>query len=214
MHEAPPWGRLFLSQPLTTLEDVGLQAEVAAATEHELICYLDGASRDGTFNKLHRTLRISQKGMEWLDVLKAALRRLGARSWIYREGTRQVWTLETCWSGSWEPTTPLEMAAFVRGYFDAEGGIPRSADARSYVQFVQKDFEDLARVRDFLEDLDIACGRLHNPSVAIDPDYWRFFVRSMSHRTFCDVIGSWHRRKRRLLETAFYPRSCEHTAMP
>ena len=212
--EGAPRGAFLLSQALISLEAMGLLDEVNAATERELVCYLDGASRDGTFNSLHRTLRISQKGIEWLDLLKAVLARLDARSWTYREGNRDVWTLETCWSGSCEPTTADEMASFVRGYFDAEGGIPRSSSARFYVQFVQKDLKDLARVRDALGALNIACGRLHNPSVAVDPDYWRFFVRSRSHRAFCETVRSWHPRKRLLLDAYVYERSCEQTAMP
>jgi len=180
---------------------MGILEEVETATERELVCYLDGASRDGTFSRLHRTLRISQKGLEWLLVLQGALERLGARSWHYREGTRDVWTLETCWMGSCQPCAPAEAAAFARGYFDAEGGVPRSPDARFYVQFVQKDLQDLSRVRTDLESLGLSCGRLHNPSVAVDPHYWRFYIRARSHLAFCESVGSWHPRKRRLLDT-------------
>lgn len=185
---------------MTILDEVGI------ATERELVCYLDGASRDGTFSKLHRTLRISQKDLEWLLVLKVALERLGARSWHYREGAREVWTLETSWKGSCQPVSPAEQAAFARGYFDAEGGIPRSPAARFYIQYVQKDLQDLANVRASLESLGLTCGRLHNPSVAVDPDYWRFYVGARSHLSFCGSVGSWHPRKRGLLD-AFVDRT-------
>jgi LAGLIDADG-like domain len=87
-----------------------------------------------------------------------------------------------------------------RGYFDAEGGIPRNRDARFYVQFVQKNREDLARVQSFLNDLGIRCGRIHNPSFRVDPDYWRFYVLADSHENFIRHVGSWHSRKRSLLE--------------
>jgi LAGLIDADG-like domain len=161
---------------------------------------LAGASRDGTYSPRHRTVRISQKGTGWLEVLGEVLTRLGARSWKYREGQRDVWTLETTW---WDPvpaTSHLDIAAYARGYFDAEGGIPRDSGARFYIQFVQKDREDLSSLRKGLEILDIRCGRLHNPSVRVDPDYWRFFVRASSHSQFCSTVGSWHPRKRALID--------------
>ena len=106
---------------------------------------------------------------------------------------------------SWRPpalilSTPSEKAAYARGYFDAEGGVPRGAASRFYVQFVQKDLNDLSQVRDVLLELGVSCGRLHNPSVRVAPDYWRFYVAGASHEVFIDVVGSWHPRKRVRLE--------------
>ncbi len=195
-----PKGRLFLSHPLDSVLGMSLETEVFGATERELRSYLDGASRDGTFSARHGTLRISQKGQEWLETLKLALERLDARSWTYREGRRNVWTLETCWWDPYVPETPEEMAAFARGYFDAEGGVPRDPVARFYIQFVQKDLGDLSILRDRLSALGISCGRIHNPSVRVDPDYWRFFIRARSQSNFCLNVSSWHPRKRPLLE--------------
>jgi len=185
---------------MTSLLAMGIEAEIRAATANELRCYLDGASRDGTFSSAHRTLRISQKGTAWLTCLSAALTRLGSRSWAYKETRRDVWTLETTWWDPIPPVTAKQKAAFVRGYFDAEGGVPRSPEARFYVQLVQKDYRDLSIVRDHLETIGIRCGRLHNPSVAVDPDYWRFFVSSASQLSFCLQVSSWHPRKRFLLD--------------
>ena len=131
-------------------------AEIDRATSGEIRAYLRGASRDGTFNRLHRTLRICQADVRWLRVLESLLARLGKRSWIYREGARSVWVIETSWHPEF-PATVLgrgEAAAFARGYFDAEGGVPASARDRFYVQFVQKDHADLAHVRDLLGLLD------------------------------------------------------------
>ncbi len=87
-----------------------------------------------------------------------------------------------------------------RGYFDADGGVPRDPEARFYVQLVQKDLPDLERVRMILESLGVRCGRIHNPSIRVDPDYWRFYVLSASHEDFIRRVGSWHPRKRQLLE--------------
>ncbi len=55
--------------------------------------YLLGALRDGTFNRLHRTTRISQADERWLRILQVLLQKLGKCGWIYREGSRGVWTI-------------------------------------------------------------------------------------------------------------------------
>lgn len=180
-------------------------AEVARADLCECRAYLLGALRDGTFNRLHGTTRISQAGTVWLKVLQALFARLGSRSWIYREGKRNVWVVETvCWlSPSALPLTNAEKAAFVRGYFDAEGGIPHRPADRFYIQMVQKDHSDLDQVRHMLEDLSIRCGAIHNPSRRVDPNYWRFYVRAHSHADFARRIGSWHPRKRMRLALRF-----------
>jgi hypothetical protein len=182
-----------------------IAAEIDRATSGEIRAYLQGASRDGTFNRLHNTLRISQADVRWLRVLERLLGRLGKRSWMYREGTRNVWVIETTWRPDSPETirTPGEAAAFVRGYFDAEGGVPAHARDRWYVQFVQKSHADLVRTCDLLGLLGVRCGRIHNPSVRRDANYWRFYVRVAAHRRFIQIIGSWHPRKRTLLDERF-----------
>jgi hypothetical protein len=125
---------------------------------------------------------------------------------MYQEGKdRQVFALETSASFldvDFDPDqfdSQPEQIAYVRGYFDAEGGLPYSPDARFYVQFTQKDRVELGKVKLILEQLGIACGKMHNPSVRVDPDYWRFFVRTHSHLAFASQIGSWHPIKERIL---------------
>jgi hypothetical protein len=164
--------------------------------------YLLGAAGDGTFNRLHRTFRFAQKEREWLARLQELLKSLQHRSWIYREGkARQLHVLETSATFLRERAVTLrfetraEQIAYVRGYFDAEGGVPSDPNAPFYVQFVQKDRESLTYVRMILEQLGIQCGVLHNPSRQADPDYWRFFVRRGAHQRFIQTIGSWHPRK-------------------
>lgn len=132
---------------------------------------------------------------------------MGQRSWIYREGkTRDVYVLETTASFlniDYDPDlleTRAERKAYVRGYFDAEGGLPQSPNARFYIQFTQKDRDELEKVKTILERMEIQCGNLHNPSVRIDPNYWRFFVAAKSYRTFANEIGSWHPRKQPILQ--------------
>jgi hypothetical protein len=83
----------------------------------------------------------------------------------------------------------------VRGYFDAEGGLPQSPGARFYIQFTRKDRVELKKVKAILAGMGIDCGEMHNPSVGVDPNYWRFYVRARSHRDFAEKVGSWHPRK-------------------
>lgn len=179
-----------------------IDAELRAATPHEAAAYLAGASRDGYLNRQHHTLRIAQHEVSWLQSLRDLFAKLGKRSWIYQEGRRDVFVIESTWRGStsvdfgWEVEEKL---AFARGYFDAEGGIPARSSARMYIQLVQKNRDDLESLRRLYVDLGVRCGRLHNPSVAVDPDYWRFYVSTGSHRVFGQTIGSWHPRKRELL---------------
>jgi hypothetical protein len=151
-----------------------LRAEAHRASPQEAKAYLIGASRDGTFNRLHNTLRISQRDARWLQILQVLFARLGSRSWTYQEGKRNVWVIETTCrlDQSAIPSGDLECAAFARGYFDAEGGVPRDPRDRFYVQFGQKDYGDLARLRGVLAQMGLECGRLHNPSARADPDYW------------------------------------------
>ena len=88
----------------------------------------------------------------------------------------------------------------MRGYFDAEGGMPRDRSARLYLQFTQKNLLNLECVHRILSSVGISGGRIHNPSQSVDPDYWRFYIRSESHHRFMAMVGSWHPRKRRLME--------------
>ncbi len=169
--------------------------------------YLQGALHDGTRSALHNTHRICQKGTDWLTQLSIMLDGMGQRSWIYREGqTREVYVLETTASFldiDYDPDrleTLAEKKAYVRGYFDAEGGLPQSPEARFYIQFTQKDRVELAKVKSILERMEIQCGRLHNPSVRIDPDYWRFFIAARSYSAFANEIGSWHPRKQQIFQ--------------
>lgn|GEM_PF-3925186 len=61
-----------------------------------LKAYLFGALHDGTFNRKHKTWRISQSNVQWLERLKTIFTQLGYRAWIYREGKfRTVSVIET-----------------------------------------------------------------------------------------------------------------------
>lgn len=170
--------------------------------------YFQGALHDGTFNHRHATNRISQKGRAWLERLQHLLSLVGCRSWIYREGNSRedMHALETTASFldvTYDPvrlSTEAEKTAYLRGYFDAEGGMPRKLDAKPFqIQYVQKNATELQKVRTILIELGIRCGKMHIPSVKNDPDYWRFFISIPCNPLFARCIGSWHPRKECLL---------------
>lgn len=125
-----------------------------------------------------------------------------ARGGIARGDRGPMWVLETSapfLDVDYDATSLIGTPAgvsFVRGYFDAEGGMPRVARARLYLQLSQKNRAGLETLIEILEHEGIACGRLHQPSIAVDPDYWRFYVRSSSHEYFMRKVSSWHPRKR------------------
>jgi LAGLIDADG-like domain len=95
----------------------------------------------------------------------------------------------------------LEGLAYVRGFFDAEGGMPCSQQSRLYLQFTQKSRGSLEVLVEILESWNIHCGRIHNPSAGVDPEYWRFYVRARSHERYMTFVNSWHPRKRRQIAT-------------
>ena len=194
-----------------------LHAELLVTSAMRLQSYLQGALKDATKSALHRTHRYGQSDRKWLETLQVMLDVLGHRSWIYREGReRNFWVLETSarfLSEAYEATALIgtgEGLDYSRGYFDADGGLPRDPDARLYLQFAQKDRQSLETVKEILRSWEIECGRLHNPSAEVDPDYWRFFVRAASHQRFMKLVGSWHPTKRALIETRMKIESTPH----
>ncbi len=185
-----------------------LHAELLDTGANGLEAYLQGALRDGTRSTLHNTHRFCQSDPRWIALLRDALELLGHRAWVYREGrNRNLWVVETTaafLSLAFEGSSLAGQASgldYVRGYFDAEGGMPISSTARLYLQFTQKDRANLEGVVVILESWDIRCGRLHNPSFRVDPEYWRFYVSSRSHERFFRLVRSWHPRKRQQIET-------------
>jgi intein-encoded DNA endonuclease-like protein len=93
-----------------------------------------------------------------------------------------------------------EQLAYARGYFDAEGSVPHDPAARFYIQLVQKNRSDIEALRQMLELVGIRCGKLHNPSVRVDNEMWRFYVLAESHRAFAKRVSSRHPRTRRRLD--------------
>lgn len=163
--------------------------------------YLLGALHDGTSRKT--TYRISQNNLEYINLLARGIKKLGKSAWIYREGkTRNLYVVE--FSKPLVNGTKIvsrnEKIDYVRGYFDAEGGIAHSSKVRYYLYFCQRNLADLRQVREYLEELGIFCGVIHNPSRKVDPNYWRFFIKAKSYNRFADLIGSLHPIKKSCLQ--------------
>jgi len=168
--------------------------------------YLFGAIHDGTYNQKHKSFRFTQANIDWLKFIKRCLDKLGFKAWIYQEGkNRKVYALETTAPILKSKFNLLESSnkaklAYVKGYFDAEGGIPKTIKQWFYIQISQKNKPELQIVKKILEENGIKCGKIHIPSVKIDPNYYRFFVSRQSHKNFAKIIGSWHPRKRKIFK--------------
>ena len=162
--------------------------------------YLLGALHDGTVRRL--TYRIGQKDQEYVKFLAKGIKALGQNAWIYKEGkTRNLYVVEFSRSflKDLKINSQQDKVEYIRGYFDAEGGISRSSKVRYYIYFAQKNLKDLEQVKEYIEELGIICGRTHNPSKRAEPNYWRFFISIKSYEKFAKLIGSWHPTKSHFL---------------
>ena len=162
--------------------------------------YLLGALHDGTVRKL--TYRIVQKDQEYIEFLVKEIKSLGFKAWMYREGKlRNLYVAE--FSKNLLKDFVIESSQdkidYIRGYFDAEGGVSRDPKVRYYLYFAQKNLKDLEQVKEYLEEFGIKCGSTHNPSKKADPNYWRFFISIQSYEKFAKLIGSWHSVKSHFL---------------
>jgi len=171
--------------------------EQKVLSKGEAYAYLHGAMHDASLNKVRR-IRFGQKYPEWLNTIKGLLQFVGENSWMYKEGkNRDFYILETVCKNldfTFNPVTLTinrEKVAYIRGFFDAEGGIPRTSK-EFYIQLVQKNFRKMETLKKMLGDLGIYCGKIHNPSKRADPNYWRIFISRNSHKDFASIVGSWH----------------------
>ncbi len=166
-------------------------------TKYEIIAYLNGAIHDASLNKGKR-IRFAQKNEQWLKYLQDLLKQINCNSWIYKEGKdRNVYVLETLCKDLSFKFNPVQLnnynekLFYVRGFFDAEGGIPHTKD-RFYIQLVQKNLEKIKQIKSLLDDLGIESGKIHNPSKRVDPDYWRIFIAAKHHKKFANFVNSYH----------------------
>ena len=162
--------------------------------------YLTGALHDATARQY--TYRLSQNTRAYVEDIASTVRHLGFDAWMYREGDdRDIHVVEFSKRvlDGFTVTSREEKRDYVRGYFDADGSVPKDPDARLYVYFAQKDKTDLLEVKRYLEEFDVGTGTLHRPSKENAPEYWRFYVSTASHEAFVREIGSRHPRKRDIL---------------
>ncbi len=158
--------------------------------------YLLGLLHDATERKT--TYRIATKSKDFSDFLVKGIKNLGMSAWNYKEGkNRDLWITEFSKSllKNVKIVSKTDKIDYVRGYFDAEGGISKHSSVRFYIYFCQKDRRDLSKVKKYLEEIGITCGKTHNPSIKVDPNYWRFFVRAKSYSKFARIISSSHPEK-------------------
>ena len=163
--------------------------------------YLIGALHDGTERKT--TYRIVANDLDFILFLQRGIESLGRNAWIYQEGkNRNLFVVEFSKTLliNFKLQTKSDIIYYLRGYFDTDGGISRNPKVRYYIYFAQKNLDDLKQAKEYLEDLGIETGSIHNPSAKIDPNYWRFFIRVKSYSKFAKVIGSWHPIKSKYLK--------------
>lgn len=194
-------------QETFTLKGSSETTRQAPFRKQEIKAYLFGALHDGWIRTTDNRYRIAQKGTAWLEVIQKVLTTLGYKSWIYQEGkNRDVYILESVapiFREAFDSTklkSRGEICAYIRGFFDAEGGTPRNSNDKRYIQLVQKDYAKNALLKHYLENLGIQSGKIHNPSKKVDPNYWRIFVSMPSIPAFISQIGSWHPRKRAIFD--------------
>jgi len=177
----------------------GLRRDYTPAPQVTLF-YLLGALHDATTRQT--TYRIGSDSLNYCQLLKVGIYKLGAKAWIYQEGkNRKYWIVEFSKSllKNLIIKSQQEKIDYIRGYFDTDGGIAKSPKIRFYIYFCQKDLNDLFEVRGYLSELGISCGQMHNPSRKIDPNYWRFYISAKSYSEFAKIIGSIHPEKSYIL---------------
>ena len=162
--------------------------------------YLLGVMHDSTERK--NTIRISSKEKTYTQFLANMIQKMGHKAWTYREGkTRDMYIVEFSKKviNNVDIKSHRDKIDYIRGYFDAEGSVPKSNKVRFYIYFSQKNKSDLEQLKSYITELGISCGKTHNPSKNIDPNYWRFYISCKSYKTYIELIGSLHPVKSKLL---------------
>jgi hypothetical protein len=158
--------------------------------------YLLGLLHDATERKT--TYRIATKSKEFSDFLVKGIKKFEMSAWNYKEGKdRDLWITEFSKSllKNVKIISKQDKIDYIRGYFDAEGGISKHSSVRFYIYFCQKNKKDLLEVKEYIEEIGIETGKIHNPSIKVDPNYWRFYVRAKSYLKFVKIISSSHPEK-------------------
>ena len=86
---------------------------------------------------------------------------------------------------------------YIRGFFDAEGGIPRRPlGSKLYISFTQRNYESLSFIKEKLEsEWSIKSGKLRISDVKSHS--WRFTITGKrAIKSFITEIGTFHPYKR------------------
>lgn len=154
--------------------------------------YLLGALHDATKRKT--TYRIGTDSKKYAQFLKKGVENLGYRAWVYKEGqTRNYYIVEFSKFvlNNLQLVSIRDKLDYIRGYFDTDGAVARSKRVRYYLYFSQKNLADLKQLKEYLKQVAIFAGVIHNPSKK-DPMYFRFFIKANSYLRFAKIVGSWH----------------------
>ena len=79
-----------------------------------------------------------------------------------------------------------------------KAGLPNLLKSDS-ICITVKNFDELVQLKNYLEELKISCGVIHNPSRKHDPNFWRFYIAAKSYAKFATIIGSKHPDKSEIL---------------
>ena len=186
-------------EPSRFKKQLGLRRDYTPAPQINR-AYLLGLLHDATERKY--TFRIGQKSKQFVESICKGIQKLDFNAWTYKEGKkRNLYIVEFSKKllKDFQVKTKKDKIDYIRGYFDSEGGIAHHPQVRFYLYFSQKDKKDLQRVKEYLQELKISCGKTHNPSKMIDSSYWRFYISSKSYQDFAQIIGSFHPIKNYLL---------------
>lgn len=172
----------------------------------EEIAYLFGVLHDGYIyrgKKKGQVAVFTQKLLSWLQEIEKIIERRGENAWIFPQ--REIFVLETKFSPLLMPLdldslTSAEQLAYIAGFFDAEGGLPKNPKHSKllYINMVQKDEAKLLFIKKILESFGIKCGKMHQYDKK-KSGCWRFYIRSESLPDFVDLISSKHAEKRERL---------------
>jgi hypothetical protein len=174
------------------LSDCGLRRDYTQTPQISK-AYLLGVLHDSTVRKT--TYRVATKSYEFALILKDAILNLESGAWIYKEGkNRNLWIVEFSKKllNQVEIVSKQDKIDYIRGYFDAEGGMAKNPKVRFYLYFCQKSKFSLNEVKKYLSEFGIESGVIHNPSKKVDSEYWRFFIRARSYKDFARIISSNH----------------------
>lgn len=188
---------------------------------NEEIAYLLGALRDATIDVRKRKnyeIKISQKNKEWLELIQEIFKKnfekdgkiskYKENTWILRINSKKI-TKEIIKiseiiipQDKWNTPSIIKKSsvkiqkAYVRGFYDAEGGLPRNPqNKQKYISLSQKNKESLEFVRNFILKLGM------NPTnITFCGNVWEFRItRKNDIVNFIEKIGSWHPEKRKKL---------------